>query len=342
MKNLIGFFAIDFIRAICSVIIIIFHYACHTASSTRIMFTTATTDFGFLAVTAFFAVSGASLYYNYPVIKGLKKFYYKRWKSLFPMFYICFLYFFFKNVIRTHKFYYGPNPCTLFLTVFGLDGYFLYRINNYYIIGEWFFGAVVILYALYPVVLLAMRSSRCIVPIALFLGFILMFKVDFLISTSRNIVTCFASFYFGILSIKYKRHILNNKISLLISFIVFLSLALFRIPNNKAWCVLLLRLLHGFSFFIILFNLGDYIKENRYSGFFNKVSSISFPMFLLQHMIILRVQGIYNPVNLIHYLFMLILSILLTMVFAKVLLFVNSLVPRSRIYKSFESKIIRL
>lgn len=38
----------------------------------------------------------------------------------------------------------------MLLSLLGMDGYFQYRGPNYYLIGEWFFGAIVFLYILYP------------------------------------------------------------------------------------------------------------------------------------------------------------------------------------------------
>ena len=55
-------------------------------------------SFGSLFVGVFFLISGGVLYYNYPEVKNLSTFYYKRWKSIFPMFYITFLFFFIRNV----------------------------------------------------------------------------------------------------------------------------------------------------------------------------------------------------------------------------------------------------
>ena len=101
-------------------------------------------------MTTFFCISGAVLNYNYSKILSFKGFYFKRWKSIFPSYYICFSYFYLRNVFDTRKLLYNDHWKTLFLTLVGLDGYLYYRIKSYYLVGEWFLGAIIIIYTLYP------------------------------------------------------------------------------------------------------------------------------------------------------------------------------------------------
>ena len=129
--------SIDFMRAFCAVGIIAFHFFCHTEEhQTRLFYEFANGSFGNTIVNMFFLISGAMLYYNYPGIKSLKSFYYKRFKSIYPMFYIAFLAAYFYYSIRVRDFFYGGNPAKLLLTLFGLDGYFLYLAPNYYRFGN--------------------------------------------------------------------------------------------------------------------------------------------------------------------------------------------------------------
>ena len=85
-------FGMDFARCICTIIIVLFHYACHTASEHKLFFQLPSGNYGSLAVTIFFVLSGASLFYNYPDVSSIKVFWFKRWKSIFPMFFfaLCF------------------------------------------------------------------------------------------------------------------------------------------------------------------------------------------------------------------------------------------------------------
>ena len=84
---------IIFTRACCSIGILIFHYFCHSKGNFKFLFRTANSNWGFMFVTTFFSISGTVLYYNYPKITSTKRFYFKRWKSIFPSYYICIIFF---------------------------------------------------------------------------------------------------------------------------------------------------------------------------------------------------------------------------------------------------------
>lgn len=60
----------------------------------KLLCQTTNATFGFILVASFFCISGTVLYYNYPKINSLKAFYFKRWKSIFPSFYIGFMYYY--------------------------------------------------------------------------------------------------------------------------------------------------------------------------------------------------------------------------------------------------------
>ena len=124
---------IIFTRTCCSIGIVIHHYFVYSKGSFKLLQKTANSSFGFIFVTSFFCISGFILNYNYQKIVSVKKFYYKRWKSIFLPYYICFFYFYLKKVFQTHILFYRGHWSKLFLTLIGLDRYLLYRINTYYI-----------------------------------------------------------------------------------------------------------------------------------------------------------------------------------------------------------------
>ena len=144
---------IIFARACCCIGIVINHYFCHSKGNFKILYNTANSSFGFMFVTSFFCISGVVLYYNYPKIKSVKRFYFKRWKSIYPSYYICFLYFFLRTAFNLKKLFFKGHWSKIFLTLIGMDGYLSYRIRTYYLIGEWFLGAIIIIYILYPLIL---------------------------------------------------------------------------------------------------------------------------------------------------------------------------------------------
>ena len=149
----------DFMRSVTAWIIVIYHFSgiCNMApqhANFPIMFTHANGVWGEnTSVNIFFMLSGASLYYNYPKLKAssLRRYYFGRFKGLFPMFYMLWLFLFYQKATATGNLFYNGSPKTMLLTLFGMDGYLSYRYTqNYYFIGEWFLGALIFLYLLYP------------------------------------------------------------------------------------------------------------------------------------------------------------------------------------------------
>ncbi len=338
-------FGIDLARCICAIIIIAFHYAAHTINEHKILYMTATSGWGDIAVTVFFAVSGASLYYNYPKIASLRVYFWKRWKSIFPMFYLCFLYFFVQNVFQYQKVLYGPEPISLLLTVFGIDGYFLYRIPNYYIIGEWFLGAIVLIYVLYPLILWCDERSSLIIPFVLIVGYFIMLGTDyFQIIPFRNLFVCLASFCAGIQIIKLWTNLQKNTKKILMGggTSVFIALTFLPFPIGLGNASFILEQVHGIAFFIVLMGIGElthrFIHANR---FVTLIAKFSFPMFLLHHKIIMKVQGVYDPTDFPGEICILIFTVIFTILCAKVATIINETIMRSTVFYKIESWILK-
>lgn len=329
----------DFIRAICAIGIVVFHFFCHTSNREFLLFySNANCDWGYVIVNIFFVLSGAAIYYNNSTISSLKKFYYKRWKSLFPMFYISFFIFFLFRIINNHNIFYGGNPLKLLLSLIGLDGYTLEIIPNYYILGEWFLGAIIILYVLYPVVLKAFNKAQYATTIVCIALFVLCLFVDLTgISTSRKVFSCLISFEFGMLIMKNKQ-LLTNKPVVIVSFIISVIICLIKLPINANILAHILSLV----LFFVMYYIGNYVMKSK---FLNKsisfVSKISYPIFLLQHLIILYLLRIYSPQEPVMIILGLIVTIAVTIVSAKILSLITNLILKSKWYLKLENKFLK-
>lgn len=240
---------IIFARACCCVGIVIFHYFCSSNGTFKFLFYTANSSFGFIFVTSFFCISGMVLYYNHPNIHSIKSFYFKRWKSIFPAFYVCYIYFFLRNLFRFHKLFHKGHWATIFLTLIGLDGYLLYKIRSYYLVGEWFLGAIIIIYMFYPLLVFIITRNNIIINniIICFFYYLMYKKKYFTIIKERNIITCITSFYFGIETIRFKSFYLKSKKALIIALISFIYLYKFKVNS-----FILIFQIQGFCLFILL------------------------------------------------------------------------------------------
>ena len=334
-KSLLG---IIFARSFCSIGIVIFHYFCHSKGTFKLFYLTANSSWGFLFVISFYSISGMVLYYNYSKIPSMKTFYFKRWKSIFPSYYICYIYFFIKNVFKYHKLFYNGHWSRLIFTVFGMDGYLSYRFKTYGLVGEWFLGSIIILYILYPLLSWMMNKNILIIHFIILTFYPLMYLTKFfIISSDKNIITCIYSFYFGMLALKLHNLFFKNKIIFIISFIVLIFLCLIRISR-----FVLIFQIQGFSLFIVLIQIGEFLMLTRFKIIFKEISILSYNIFLFQHKIILEILSINNPTKWYLHLILLGVTIILTILCAKILFLVVNNILKSYYFRKIESKFIKI
>ena len=326
--------SIVFARAICCLGIIVFHYFCHSNNHSKLFLSTSNSSWGFIYVTCFFSISGIVLYYNYPNNISIKKFYFKRWKSIFPIYYLCFLYFYQNNVFKFKKLFYKGNWTKLFFTLFGIDGYLYYKYRTYYIMGEWFTGAIIIIYCLYPIIVYIFNKNKLLIPILLFFGFVIISNTKFFeISKGRNLITCISSFYFGMVYIKYKNFFLNKKV-IFVAFCMNIFLYFKKIHSNFS---LNISQLQGFTFLIGLIWLGKIIMKSRLQTYFNEISRLSFCIFLFHHIIIMNVFSLNNPKIWYKIIFTLGVIIILSVIYSKILLTIIESIYKSKAFIKIES-----
>lgn len=312
----------DFIRVVSTVGIVLFHFSTHTKCGEIAKYGK---GWGQVFVTVFFILSGACLIYQTDAIDSLpalKRFYFARCKSLFPPFYIAFLFFFLERVVTAGTIYYSHN---FFLTMLGMDGYFLYLAPNYYILGEWFLGAIILIYLLYPVLLKGMKKTGIGVLVLFFVLYILelnasVFKMD----PFRNIISCLLSFCIGMVFMKNYERILSvfkkplPKVMLyVLLFSLFLYLSFFRYLSEWSGDAHL----YGTVLFFVLFIIGKHAMKNAVVNKVTKhIAEISFSIYLVHHVTITRFLENNNPDNIMAAINVLAIVFVITFISARSLL----------------------
>ena len=326
--------SIVFSRSICSLGIVIFHYFEHANGNYKLYFKNANYDIGYMLVTCFFCMSGTVLFFNYPEIKFKKKFYYKRWKSILPSYYICNFYFYISISLITHKLIYKKPLYKLLLNLIGLDGYLIssYSINAFNLVGEWFLGAIIIIYILYPFLLIIINMNIFVVFFAIFTNYYLMYssKIFGVVIPEKNIITCMISFYFGMIVIKSKKNYLENKLILVFFISLLAIITLFKIHSS----FVLIKQIQGFSLYIIIIHAGEFIMSKRYTKFFFFINNLSYSIFLYHHRIIWDFLSIFNPKQLHWHLILLNLIIILTLICSNIHSNIVNYIIKSKIFKS--------
>lgn len=291
----------DFMRSVTAWIIVIYHFACMCNIVPEYA------DFPFLythangvwgentSVNIFFMLSGASLYYNYPRIKfgGLKRYYFDRFKGLFPMFYMIWFWLFYQKATSVGNLFYNGNPKSLLLTLFGMDGYLSYRYTqNYYFIGEWFLGALVFLYLLYPVLTWCMKHCKIITTLLLGAGTLALHwpMPYFMIQRERNLITCLFAFWLGMIFIEYREQLSKTWIAVVFGGIA-LVLIFVKVPVDPFLCAQAIAV----GLFFLFYHVGNYVmKINIVKPFFSYTGKISYGIFLLQHVVMGHVMGVFG------------------------------------------------
>lgn len=104
---------------------------------------------GDIGVSLFFMLSGATLMYTY---RNIKTYYMKRIMNIYPMFWIAYL------LVSVYDFFEYKtvgtgNPVLLLYSILGFDGY-LCTLGvipfDFYKIGEWFLGCIILIYLIFP------------------------------------------------------------------------------------------------------------------------------------------------------------------------------------------------
>lgn len=311
---------VDFVRVICAYSIVCFHFSCHSISPAGTVFLPGKFGTAYVAVGIFFIISGLVLRWNYPTVPDIKRFYYKRGKALLPMFWIAYWSLFALRVLHSGRAFFSLPISRLLLSVIAMDGYSLYKIPNYYQIGEWFLGAIILLYLLYPIVNRLFSRSSCLTYLAgMGLFFFVVYGDAFEIPKNFNLLYCLGYFITGMFLAEHKVW-MDSKIILAaavlsLAFLVFAPIPLTDLTNFYFQTV---------CTFIILYRIGCFIRRwalcERLCAFGAK---LSYPLFLVHHVVILALLAVINLEAAWFFWCMLAVSLLISTLGAWVLLLVT-------------------
>lgn len=276
----------DILRTISTALVVCYHFI---ISSKAWMIWPKYTSIGMgqLGVCLFFALSGTTLCLSNPINKGVsaKRFYRRRISSIFPMYYIAWLFFAMFFLMKNRTVNEGIPVRNILFTILGMDGYLLYRYPSFYYMGEWFMGCIILLYLIFPLLHTAIRKKPIISAIAIIIVYAVTNKYYALEMVKDHFflmnlpIFCFGMYWAGYIH-NFKSAIRNVFCSICC---VFFALALFygqklHIPNNL--------FLIGTTGYIALFYLSQVLSKcNVCVRLCKIVSKYSFPIFLVHHVV---------------------------------------------------------
>ena len=301
MKRIKG---LDFARAFGAIGIIAFHFYCHSSSIDKVFYAHANGMWGGTLNYLFFCLSGLVIhlkYKNNDSYKGSKVFYYRRWRAMMPAYIMVWSFAYFLKVAEYGKFFYYNIPkARILLSLIGLDGYFTWIGQTYFITGEWFLGAVLILYFCYPFLRKAFEKHYLIVVALTFVAYevrmnapTLKIENIFVMPEAVSPFTCILCFEIGMLMATHYDKIASN-------YFVFtcfaISIIMLTIPfggNN-----ITKEILTGSVLLVCLNTIGERLcRVNRIEVIISTLSGLSYYTFLLHHSIIYKVLENFDSSN---------------------------------------------
>ena len=283
--------AFDFTRVLCTFGIILFHFSLNTASEFRPLGVFCNGVWGDIFVGIFFILSGGLLFVNNrdtsPAV-----FYYKRWKSIYPPFYIAYILCFVLTVFRDHDsllkplHYYIP-------TILGMDGLvnifnLSSRFPTVYLIGEWFLGAIVICYLFMPPILWLSRKAD-VVLLVVFFVMAHVIKINYVSNVSEWLM------YMQIGIVFFKRELWKNRYLFLLASLGAFYLSYITMPLD----VRVRETFLATCLFLVMSYLGQFILQDEFlDKIFSKLSKWSFCIFLVHHIIMDNVFMLANSLYL--------------------------------------------
>lgn len=242
---------------------------------------------GDIGVSLFFILSGATLMMTYK--KGNVLLYYKkRIMNIFPMFWLAYA----CATVIDFLWFKGMSGGDLRYWIFsflGMDGYlstFGIVPFSFYKLGEWFLGCIIFIYAIFPLLHMGIEKKpilTCLCAVAIYVLCIDGIQILDYSVCGKEFFMRIPEILMGMLFVKYD---LRNKpkLLLLITGLITAVAVVFREQiGNFTLCIAVCAAL-----FAVLAVVGNHIHNEYIKCFLEKISNLTYPVFLVHHWLIDR------------------------------------------------------
>ncbi|MFQ2756125.1 MULTISPECIES: acyltransferase [unclassified Aeromonas] len=285
---------LDVIRIFACLAVILFHYNVYllyadpaTERIGEISYLNQTV--GDIAISLFIILSGLAL----TISQGHGQtdfnyidFYKRRFLGIFPSFWISYLVVAAVFLLVGQSFGDG-QWWKLLLSLIGLDGFFLYRMQNYYLVGEWYTGYMLITYLLYPFVKIFFDKAPLycwMLVLVLFISLNAVYNKLFEVYINCNPIMRLPEILFGI---TFATYINGSRIKEISLAVISLLVVLFSSYLHKVLPPQIYMFVVGVSIFSILSLVLSFIRCNDFiSNIIMRISGLTFLAFLFHHQII--------------------------------------------------------
>ncbi|OPJ59528.1 acyltransferase family protein [Clostridium chromiireducens] len=289
-------FYLDFIRAISVMLIITYHFnvqiGLHNINTKYVMIQNfANENIGSIGITLFIMISGMALMLNYKDNLDMELFIKKRITTLYPIYWIGYILTFIILAIIIRGIPVSAEGWSFVFTIVGMDGFLYYIVPNFYLIGEWFFGFIIILYLIFPIarILLLKYPKRTLgIVIIVYIFLTSHYGRLFQIDVVRNPLIRLLDFMFGMSLAVYMKEIKSYQFLVgIIGLIILLG-----VPLNISH--IYIAFLAGALVFICLIYISKYIRLESVRKLISFISKYSFAAILTHHNIIAQILNRFN------------------------------------------------
>ena len=272
---------LDILRIIAIFMVFHFHFAIVLGQQQGILLKFANGDWGCVGTTLFFLISGNCLARNYGEKLDIRKFYLKRWLSIFPAFYICYLIVLFGyTVLLKMPVLSGLQPWRMIFTVLGIDNYLNFvGIRNGALVVEWYTAIILGVYLLFPILQFLYKKSKLSGTILIVTLYVL--NIIFTwgpVPDDAHIITGVSMFWIGMMLYHFEKWLEKMPWYLWIGVLLSAMVLFFiELPGPQ----LIRKNLMAICIFLLWMRIGCYIKrENIVIGFLSK---IEYGIYLCHH-----------------------------------------------------------
>ena len=296
-------FYLDFVRAIATISIVITHFNARylylnppMPQKAVITTTVANIYIGGWGVSLFFIISGAALMYVYQEKCELKTFYKKRFLNIYPMFWIAYIaafaYMFYVNKVAPGG---GAPKINLIFSILGFDGLLAENIPTFYILGEWFLGAIILMYLLFPIIRKGILEKPAVtwgIILVIYAWLILGYHYNF--NVDKIIFIRMPEILFGMQFVKQNRKFDIREV------VVATIILILNTICKPTWSSALQTSYVGIASFIVLVYLYYFLKNKLAVVLCGIVSKYSYAIFLVHHIIIAHMMATFDLNKITH------------------------------------------
>ncbi|TFH53772.1 acyltransferase [Actinomyces viscosus] len=285
-------FYLDLIRALATLLIVLTHFNFHLrdhGGGYVLTFQPFGIYVGALGVSLFLIISGAALTLTYRRPINLKRFYWKRFLNIYPMFWTAWV----LGTLYYVLIYNGrpPNaaPARSFIfTLLGIDGLVSnFGVTTMYLLGEWFLGFILLYYVVFPLLLWGIDRFPVITGVVILAAYVATVVImpryfpgypSAMVLTTRLPELAFGSYF-----VLYVRRVHWATIIPAAAVLAVSAMLPEQIPEDVGTTIV------GISAFLILVVVGRYVAIQPVRAFVSLIAKYSYPIFLVHHVVIWQV-----------------------------------------------------